>query len=742
MRSLDLFSGIGGITYALRGLGIHPVAYCEISPSATDFLKGLMRRSLLPSAPIAGDVRKLSPQNLGKIDIIVGGFPCFPAGTLVVTRRGYVPIEALLIDDEVLSHTGTYRRIVNLQKKLLPAQSPMVSLIVGGHPRAVRCTVEHPFYSRARIESSGVYAKPTWTSAKDLNTGDLVGMPIDTRSDVPSFDVTRVVNQHVTRVDTTTLITPDQWYLLGYFVGDGWCQNTRKSDGRMQYRVCFAVSHRDEPEVTPRLLRVMHLTRADGFEGKVVKYVAQNQLWWTILNTFGKYAHGKLLPDWVHAAPAHLLEHFIEGYLKADGNASTTKAGTHKCRIGTISADLAFGIQRILLKTGQVYCVSQTRRPPTTTICGRTVNQCTTAYEISGIKGRIRQTARDGFIQGSYAWFPIRKVNTQLTDTGQFVYNMEVAIDNSYVVENMGVHNCVGFSSAGKREGIEQHESALFKEMMRLTKALQPPFVFMENVAAIVASPTGLSLVVRTLHKLGYDAQWLTVRGKDVGAPQRRDRWFCLAIKRSVSTQQLKQQKVRPFDWTKEPVARMLPGKGTSEMDRNVYSAFGNGVIPDCVRAAFCLLWQGIPHECDTRTLFAQPTLTLKRAQPRTPGKAAQEPPACGCSANGVIYACKRPKYKNPTAFKGLVLMPYAYKERHLVTRELTSKRIRGGYTLDCWATPRRNLGTSHVLTNRSSRDLGTQMRFEARTPESVRSGRPNGAWVQWLMGYPARYIT
>ena len=54
LKSLDLFSGIGGITHALRGIA-EPVAYCDIEPNSRAVLEANMRRGNLPRAPIAHD---------------------------------------------------------------------------------------------------------------------------------------------------------------------------------------------------------------------------------------------------------------------------------------------------------------------------------------------------------------------------------------------------------------------------------------------------------------------------------------------------------------------------------------------------------------------------------------------------------------------------------------------------------------------------------------------------------------
>jgi DNA-cytosine methyltransferase len=81
-RSLDLFSGIGGITHGLRGL-CHPVAYCDIELHAREVIRARIKSRDLPRAPICEDVRLMGKEWLAKnrvnpkdVDIIVAGFPC------------------------------------------------------------------------------------------------------------------------------------------------------------------------------------------------------------------------------------------------------------------------------------------------------------------------------------------------------------------------------------------------------------------------------------------------------------------------------------------------------------------------------------------------------------------------------------------------------------------------------------------------------------------------------------------
>ena len=75
MRLLDLFSGIGGFSYAAETLigGYETVAFCEMD----EFCQKVLKKHW-PQVPIYDDVRTLDAARLGRIDIVTGGYPCQP----------------------------------------------------------------------------------------------------------------------------------------------------------------------------------------------------------------------------------------------------------------------------------------------------------------------------------------------------------------------------------------------------------------------------------------------------------------------------------------------------------------------------------------------------------------------------------------------------------------------------------------------------------------------------------------
>lgn len=72
MRVLDLFSGIGGFSLGLeRTGGFETVAFCEIE----DFPRRVLAKHW-PGVPCYDDVRTLTGEACGRIDVITAGFPC------------------------------------------------------------------------------------------------------------------------------------------------------------------------------------------------------------------------------------------------------------------------------------------------------------------------------------------------------------------------------------------------------------------------------------------------------------------------------------------------------------------------------------------------------------------------------------------------------------------------------------------------------------------------------------------
>lgn len=86
---------------------------------------------------------------------------------------------------------------------------------------------------------------------------------------------------------------------------------------------------------------------------------------------------------------------------------------------------------------------------------------------------------------------------------------------------------CQDISAAGKGVGITGERSGLYCEVMRAIDAVRPAWVFLENSPRI--RTRGRHIVIGDLVARGYSWRDGILGAADVGAPHKRDRWWCLA---------------------------------------------------------------------------------------------------------------------------------------------------------------------------------------------------------------------
>ena len=87
---------------------------------------------------------------------------------------------------------------------------------------------------------------------------------------------------------------------------------------------------------------------------------------------------------------------------------------------------------------------------------------------------------------------------------------------------------CQDISVAGLQKGItKETRSGLFYELIRIIRMVQPRYVVLENVAAILNR--GLDIVLRELYEAGYDAEWAVISASSLGACHQRSRWWLVA---------------------------------------------------------------------------------------------------------------------------------------------------------------------------------------------------------------------
>jgi len=189
---------------------------------------------------------------------------------------------------------------------------------------------------------------------------------------------------------------------------------------------------------------------------------------------------------------------------------------------------------------------------------------------------------------------------------------------------------CQDISQAGSQRGVgEDTRSGLYRQVLRIADEVQPRYLFLENVSAIVSGDNGnmLRTVVGDLANRGYDCVWRCISASAIGANHIRGRWWLLAYPNcnSESDESINGEKVRmvadskcerqsgsrqyghassaekntkgkadqPINaswWKAEPcVGRVAHGVASAP---HRLKALGNGQVPLQCATAFKILWE------------------------------------------------------------------------------------------------------------------------------------------------------
>ena len=163
MKYVSIFSGIEAATVAWQPLGWEPLAFSEIDPFPSTVLQ-----HHYPNVPNLGDITKIdwNPYK-GQADLVVGGSPCFPSGTLILTSERLKPIEEVKVGDMVLTHLNRWRRVIQTGSKISDT-----IVLKGQGVSSLECTPNHPFWSTGKTKNKHLgirqLEEPKWLEAENM----------------------------------------------------------------------------------------------------------------------------------------------------------------------------------------------------------------------------------------------------------------------------------------------------------------------------------------------------------------------------------------------------------------------------------------------------------------------------------------------------------------------------------------------------------------------------------------------
>lgn len=91
---------------------------------------------------------------------------------------------------------------------------------------------------------------------------------------------------------------------------------------------------------------------------------------------------------------------------------------------------------------------------------------------------------------------------------------------------------CQAFSIIGDRKGFDDTRGTLFFDIARILATIKPRGFVLENVKQLVTHDKGktLSIILETLHDLGYHTEYRILNALDFGLPHKRERIFIVGF--------------------------------------------------------------------------------------------------------------------------------------------------------------------------------------------------------------------
>lgn len=423
---LSLFDGMSCGRIALERAGIKVNKYFA---SEIDKFAIQVTQKNYPDTIQIGSVTEVDVSQLEPIDLLIGGSPCFGAGTKVLTIDGYKDIEALKVGDEVLTHNNRYRKVLAIGSKV----AVTYNLKIHGAVDTI-VTANHPYYARKK--------ESVWLN--DLRTRRVILGENEWISADKLTGKYRVAHINCDIEENPLGITKDEAFIIGRYIADGHTRKDyRTSEGRPNHRHWQLILSIGEQKVNDFNSPLKHSLYKHG--DSTYRVVFSNKRLVEIVEKHcGCGAENKFFSEMLIKLPKDILMEVFNGYISGDGCISN---GVVQC--SSVSRMLAITLQRVVHKLfGLSLTVFQHRCAGKRMLMGREITQkdCY-IMRFNPHQEDKNYTTKDGF----YLWVNAKK----LTHIGKdIVYNIEVEEDNSYTANGIVVHNCQSFSFAGKRNGM------------------------------------------------------------------------------------------------------------------------------------------------------------------------------------------------------------------------------------------------------------------------------------------------
>lgn len=327
---------------------------------------------------------------------------CLAKGTLVLTKRGYIPIEDIQIGDETLTHEGRWKKII--AKALTKQNTEVLQVKAIGVPNLI-LTPDHKLLTKRqygkRPKENIERQNPEWVESQDTEDKYLC-------CKYPPIQESKISEQ--------------EWWIIGRWL----------ADGHIDFR-----GHQFIVSIGDKKIEEFK-EKAEGHIGCIYKKEGCYQIGLIklskecrdFLKKCGKGAANKVVPYEGISLNPELSKAFFDGYMSGDGH--VTKSG--KIQITSISRPLLLGMAIVAHNAyGYSSAIYSGRDARTKEFKGRKVN-CKQEWELA-----ISPHHSFNLVKNKEEW---KKVKSVIQSENTDVYSIQVEDDASFTAEGCIVKNC------------------------------------------------------------------------------------------------------------------------------------------------------------------------------------------------------------------------------------------------------------------------------------------------------------
>lgn len=417
---------------------------------------------------LAGIVDFYTSMKKAELHPLVG---CLLEGQEIVTDNGVKNIEDIKIGDNVLTHKGRFKKVINVFSR--DYSGLIYEIQLTNRSRTLKLTEEHPILVLEREKANKwhqeKFSDPKWKKPGEIKTGKFnkhhavwnycsyvclpkletnkeISLNLSTFLSKKRFKASNIRNRQIIQkivkynkhdsfkkwnLDFKFSITEDFCYFLGLYVAEGSTNfNKKKERETGEIRFTFNINEIEYANFILSFLEKKWKLKGKIFSNKdkstLTVYLHCKPLAEILNNICGKGAKNKKVPNFIFSLPKILKDKFIDGVLDGDGKKNN---GTIKIS----SRNLCWGMRILLADQGYWGSITEGED---------TLNKKKYKYYMLNIcKSRkyARTIEDDKFIYKS-----IQSIDKY--DTKTKVYNIEVEEDNSYVSDFI-LHNCESYCS-------------------------------------------------------------------------------------------------------------------------------------------------------------------------------------------------------------------------------------------------------------------------------------------------------